>query len=161
LAEVRGDEWDPDTNNNRVTESTRATAEVDLSVSKSDSPDPVIAGTLLTYTLIISNLSTSEATGLILTDTLPTQTTFISAAPSQGTCDESGGTVTCALGDLDDGGAMQVTIVASVSPSARGAITNTAHVRGSEADPESQNNSATQQTTVLTQVFVPVLMKRW
>ena len=41
-----------------------------------------------------------SATGVTLTDTLPAGVTFDSATPSQGTCSESSGTVTCALGTL-------------------------------------------------------------
>ena len=41
---------------------------------------------------------------MTVTDTLPAGVTFDSATPSQGTCSESSGTVTCALGTLADGG---------------------------------------------------------
>ena len=41
-----------------------------------------------------------SATGVTLTDTLPAGATFDSATPSQGTCSEASGTVTCALGTI-------------------------------------------------------------
>src|SRR2546428_700405 len=50
-----------------------------LSVSKTDSPDPVAAGGTLTYTLSYSNTGNANATGVVLTDTVPANTTFVSA----------------------------------------------------------------------------------
>ena len=43
----------------------------DLSLTKADSPDPVLAGELLTYILTAQNAGPSSATGVELTDTLP------------------------------------------------------------------------------------------
>ncbi|MBN1660810.1 MAG: DUF11 domain-containing protein, partial [Anaerolineae bacterium] len=50
-----------------------------LSVTKTAAPDPVEAGGLLTYTLVVANGGNAHATGVILTDTLPVSTTFVSA----------------------------------------------------------------------------------
>jgi conserved repeat domain len=43
----------------------------DLAVTKSDDPDPVIVGTLLTYTLLVTNNGPSVARNAVVTDTLP------------------------------------------------------------------------------------------
>lgn len=43
----------------------------DLQIRKSAAPDPVIAGTILTYTLVISNLGPGRAQGIVISDTLP------------------------------------------------------------------------------------------
>lgn len=43
----------------------------DLQIRKSAAPDPVIAGTILTYTLVVSNLGPGRAQDLVISDTLP------------------------------------------------------------------------------------------
>ncbi len=48
----------------------------DLSVSKTDSPDPVIAGNNLSYTITVTNAGPSNALGVSLTDVVPTGTSF-------------------------------------------------------------------------------------
>ena len=50
-----------------------------LILLKMDSPDPVRAGTNITYTLQVSNTGTTPLTGIVLSDPLPIGTTFVSA----------------------------------------------------------------------------------
>ena len=75
-----------------------------------------------------------------------TRVTYDSATPSQGTCSESSGTVTCALGTIADGQRASVEI--KVTPGAGGTITNQATVSATTADPVLVNNSASAETTV-------------
>ncbi|HWT01541.1 MAG TPA: S8 family serine peptidase [Pyrinomonadaceae bacterium] len=117
-----------------------------LSLAMSDSPDPATADTELTYTLTVKNDSSSEATGVTLTDTLPSGVTFVSASSGQGTCGVNGTTITCALGTMAAGATANVTIV--VKPTAAGAITNTATVTGNETDPNPGDNTATATTMI-------------
>ena len=95
-------------------------AAADLSLTKTDSPDPVLAGELLTYTLTAHNAGPQDATGVTLTDTLPGGVTFDSATPSQGSCSQASGTVTCALGTIADEGTATIQIL--VRPSAPGTM---------------------------------------
>ena len=90
----------------------------DLSLTKSDSPDPVLAGELLTYTLDGRTTPVPERDRRELTDTLPAGVTFDSATPSQGSCSEASGTVTCALGTIADGQSASVEI--KVTPQSAG-----------------------------------------
>jgi uncharacterized repeat protein (TIGR01451 family) len=120
--------------------------DADLSISKSDSPDPVFAGQELTYTLEVSNAGPADATGVTVTDNLPSGVTFGSASASQGSCVEADGTVTCDLGDVASGDTATVTI--KVTPQSPGTITNTASVSAEEDDPNTENNSDTETTTV-------------
>ena len=76
---------DPVSSNNSASTDTTVTAAADLSLTKSDSPDPVLEGELLTYSLTAHNSGPQDATGVSLTDTLPAGVTFDSATPSQGT----------------------------------------------------------------------------
>ena len=145
-ATVAADQADPDITNNAAAEATTAIALADLSVSKLDAPDPVIAGNELTYTMTVANAGPSAATGLVLTDTLPVGVSFVSSEPA---CSASGGVVTCSLGDLSRGATSTVTVQAAVDPATRGAITNTVEVAGNQTDPDPGNN-ATIETTEAT-----------
>lgn len=71
---------------------------VTLTVGKSDDPDPVQAGELLTYTLVVTNDPSSKgpASNVFITDTIPASTTLVNAgfiSPTQGTTSTLGSTV--------------------------------------------------------------------
>ncbi|MBE7468699.1 MAG: DUF11 domain-containing protein [Anaerolineales bacterium] len=146
-ASVSGNESDLNPDNNTDTENTTVQP-VDLSVTKSDFPnDPVFVGYPLSYTLTIMNNGPNQATGIVLTDTLPSEVLFKSAIPSGAGCNHSGGIVTCSnLGNLPHLQSIVVTIV--VTPTLAGTIVNTASVRSSEPDPVSANNTDSESTTV-------------
>jgi uncharacterized repeat protein (TIGR01451 family) len=121
----------------------------DLSVTKTDSPDPVKAGQNLTYTITVRNNGPDAATGVTLTDQLPRNAGFGSASTTQGTCSlkPSKTEVACNLGTVASGGIVTVTIM--VKPNKKGQITNTATVSASSPpDPNTANNTATATTTV-------------
>src|SRR5439155_7694393 len=62
---------DPNPANNTATASTTVIASADLSITKSDAPDPVIAGGTLTYTLTVSNGGPSTAASPSAANTPP------------------------------------------------------------------------------------------
>jgi uncharacterized repeat protein (TIGR01451 family) len=121
------------------------TAVADLSITKTDSPDPVVVGNTLTYTLTMTNSGPSAATNVTVVDDLPDTVIFGSATPSQESCEESGGIVTCNLGHLSP--LTSATITISVTPTEAGVITNTADVSADQND-LIPDNSASQDTTV-------------
>jgi len=147
-ATVAGTENESNLANNSATEPTTVVPIIDLAVTKSDTPDPVNAGGILTYTVLVTNNGPSPATNVVLTDALPTEVSFDSATPSQGSVSESGGTVTANLGSLASGASATVTIVATVADSALGTITNTASVAATETETNTANNVDTEPTTV-------------
>jgi uncharacterized repeat protein (TIGR01451 family) len=118
----------------------------DLAIAKTDAPDPVIAGNELRYTLTVSNLCKKAATGVTLADTLPPQITLVSATPTQGSCAQAAGKLTCDLGGIAGLASAEVTLVATVNAHTRGAITNQASVTADQDDPDPRNNSATATT---------------
>ncbi len=111
---------------------------VDLEISKSDSPDPVLTGDNLTYTVTVTNSGTADATGVNVTDTLPPGVTFQSATPSTGSASHSGGIVTWNIGSLREFHSATLTIVVT-APSSSGNTTNVVSVWGSETDPDPTN----------------------
>ena len=121
----------------------------DLSVTKTDSPDPVRAGGNLTYTITVRNNGPDAATGVTLTDQLPRNAGYGSASTTQGSCSlkPSKTEVGCSLGTIASGGVVTVTVI--VKPQKKGQITNTATVSAtSPPDPNTENNTATATTTV-------------
>jgi uncharacterized repeat protein (TIGR01451 family) len=118
----------------------------DLSLTKADSPDPVVAGDTLTYNLTIRNNGPAGANGVTVTDNLPAGVTYLSATPSQGSCAQASGTVSCNLGAIANGGLATVDI--DVTPQSQGTITNSASVQGAGGDPAGANNSAQAATVV-------------
>jgi len=117
----------------------------DVSLAKTDDPDPVTAGSNLTYTLTVVNNGPLEATGIVLTDRLPPNVTFVSASAG---CVHAGGTVTvtCDLGNLAPTAATTVTIVAM--PNVAGTIVNFAVVAAHQLDHDPTNDAASEDTTV-------------
>ena len=123
-------------------------SDADLAITKTDSPDPVIVGSNLTYTITVTNNGPAAATGVTVTDALPAGVTFVSTTPSQGSCSVSVlNVVTCNLGGLAN--AASATIAVVVTPNAVGALSNTATVTAVETDPNAANNSATASSTVV------------
>ncbi|HEY3153018.1 MAG TPA: SBBP repeat-containing protein [Candidatus Binatia bacterium] len=117
----------------------------DVSVTKSDTPDPVTVGTNVTYTMTITNNGPDIATDVELTDTLPGAVTLVSATPSAGTCTGTS-IIVCDLGSLANGASATVIIV--VRTTAIGTLTNTASVTLAETDTDPSNNVEQERTSV-------------
>src|SRR5207249_1573259 len=79
-----------------------------LNVSKTDSPDPVNAGSNITYAISYSNTGNANATGVVITDTIPANTSFVSATGG-GTL--AAGVVTWNIGALAAGASASVQLV--------------------------------------------------
>ena len=130
-------------------------ASADVSVSKTASPNPGVAGAALTYRLVVTNNGPASATNVNLTDTLPSGVSFGSATTTQGSCNGTG-PVNCSIGTLANGASAVVTIV--VTPTASGQVTNSASVTASEPEPDASNNTATLITVVDNPPPNPVLL---
>ena len=115
-----------------------------LSITKTDSPDPVTVGSQLTYAISVTNAGPDAASNVVVTDTLPPTLTLVST--STGSCSGTT-TITCTLGSLASGSQITVSIV--VTPTAAGDITNTATVSAAGTDNVPGNNSASTTTTVV------------
>lgn len=124
----------------------------DLQITKSDSPDPVVTGSNITYTIAVTNNGPDPDPGATFTDIVPAGTTFVSLT-SPGTCTTppvgSTGTVACSLGALASGGSVTITLVVNVNAAPGATITNTATASGMSSDSNPGNNSATANTAVI------------
>ncbi|UZQ56056.1 trypsin-like serine protease [Trichothermofontia sichuanensis B231] len=147
-------------NNNSVTITTQVNSDLpDLTIVKADTPDPMLVGGTLTYTLTVTNVSGGVATTNIeVKDTLPSELEFISTGVGGGgfTASQSGNVVTFAGGSLADGESAILTITGRV-PQEPCILTNMVVV-----DPNNQiternedNNMATATTTVVVAPTIP------
>src|SRR5262245_22887249 len=121
-----------------------AVSSADLAITKADSPDPVIAGTDLTYTIKVSNNGSGPAVFARWQDTLPAGTRLQSFSPADGwSC------VTPPIGSV--GAVATVTFgTTAICALADGAlISNTATIAATEIDPNPANNSASSTTTAI------------
>ncbi|MGE0882269.1 MAG: S8 family serine peptidase [Blastocatellales bacterium] len=147
-------------------QSLSAVSSADLSITKTDSPDPVVAGTNLTYTINIGNSGAGPATFVQWQDALPAGTRFQSlSAPSSWNCTTppvgSGGSITCTKDSMAVSESASFTLVVRVDAAvADGTIlSNTATVSASSGDPNGANNSATATTAVIAQADLELLAK--
>jgi uncharacterized repeat protein (TIGR01451 family) len=134
---------------------------VDLSASMSNSADPIFNGQQTSYTTVVKNANTTfNATGVALTDPLPSGMTFVSATTSQGSLVTppvgSNGTVTANLGSLAPGATATMTVTVKATQS--GLLTNTAQASSNEGDSNPANNAASQATTVKAAALQKVLL---
>jgi uncharacterized repeat protein (TIGR01451 family) len=122
----------------------------DLGVTKTDSPDPVQAGQVLTYRIEAFNQGPQDATGVTATDALPSHVDFVSATSTAGSCKHQGNHVVCDIGKLgaDPTRSNSVTVLIKVRPTRPGTITNSVSVKGNEADPVPVNDKAEASTRV-------------
>jgi uncharacterized repeat protein (TIGR01451 family) len=142
---VTADTSDPDSNNNSTSEDTTVNAEADLVITKSDNPDPVIAGNSLTYTVNVQNNGPSDAQNVVVTDTLPAEVTLVSTA---GCAEDPNGVPTCTLGTITAGGSAQYTVTVNVNSDTSGTITNNVSVSSSTTLINTGDDSASEDTTV-------------
>ncbi len=146
---------DPNPGDESATATTTVAASADLAVTKVDTPDPVNAGSSLTYAITVANAGPSSAATTTLTDTLPAGTTFGSlTSPAGWICTTpavgAGGTVSCSNAAFAPGSAL-LTLIVQVAPTVAGGtvLTNTATAASATADPAPGNESGSATTTVL------------
>ncbi|MBO0823528.1 MAG: choice-of-anchor D domain-containing protein [Actinobacteria bacterium] len=138
-----------------VTLSGTGAAVADLGISIGASPNPISTGkkAFLTYAVTLSNAGPNVATGIVITDPLPSFSQFQSLTPPPGgTCTTpavgASGTVVCTLSTLNAGGKVQLQIVVAVVAPKKGTITNTVSVTSQSVDPQPANNQASASTVV-------------
>ncbi len=139
---------DPEPANNQDDDTDTSNPQADLSAVKDDGLLEYVAGTSLTYTIVITNSGPSDAPGSTISDAIPAQFSSWSW-----TCVEGNGATGCTpytgsagfsdVVDLPLNGVVTYTVTAQVASSATGALTNQVTVTppsGSE-DPTPGNNT--------------------
>jgi hypothetical protein len=134
---------------------TAATTDLSVTIQAADS---AVLGGPLTYTLTVTNNSSSPQSNVTLVDGLSANTTLVSWMPINGTNGWStsapavgqSGTVSAWIPSLEEGTSAQFTRVVQVNSNAAlgTIISNTASVGPITGDPNPSNNSVSVQTTV-------------
>ena len=125
-------------------------ASSNLTITKTDAPDPVNPGQAVVYTVTVNNAGPSDATNLVVSDNVPSQYTVTSVTSPAGSCGNVGNAVTCTRPAYASGAAAWViTINVTVNAATPGGTyVNTATVSATEADPTPANNTANDNNTV-------------
>lgn len=146
-ASVSASNPDPNTANNSATVTgsvVNNNPNADLAVSISG-PGTANEGNSVTYNITVTNAGPADATGVILTDTLPSILSYQSATASQGTFSVSGGVVTFSLGTIAANGTATASVTAQAIED--GSATDSASVTSTSPDPNLANNSASATTS--------------
>lgn len=156
IASVSGTEPDPVGLNDNWMEATTivpvSPAMADLEVTMMDMEDPVFSGEQLVYGIGVTNNGPNEATNIVLVDTLPDGVTFDEAYTYLfGVCDEVAiaGEFTCSINSLPSGGETAFLVHVTPEPvTVATSLTNSVAISASEEDPNLDNNTASESTTV-------------
>jgi uncharacterized repeat protein (TIGR01451 family) len=142
---------DPTPGNNSATDSDTLAPQADLSITKVDTPDPVLDGQNVTYTITVTNAGPSPASTVTLNDVEPGGTSPVSLTPPAGwSCTPQLGVgFSCSIASLPPGQAV-FTVVLQVGPSLPDGrvLVNSVNVSSVTPDPNNNDNAATAQTTV-------------
>jgi uncharacterized repeat protein (TIGR01451 family) len=133
----------------------------DLSVTLTESADPIIAGNDLIYSINVTNNGPNTATGVALSNGLSPDVDFVSADAGMRFCNHINGTVLCNLDAIASGATIPVTITVKPNegqtrfPTEGKSIVNTIFVGGNESDPNEANNSVSLSTNALPNPNLP------
>ncbi|MCB0035441.1 MAG: DUF11 domain-containing protein, partial [Anaerolineales bacterium] len=133
--------------NNVVYEDTTVVRLANLAITKEDSPDPVLPGATLTYTITVLNNGPYTATNVIVTDTLPSGLTANLVNTAGWLCaPQIGDALFCGLTSLSPSEVASYTITATAPVS--GFLINTAVVSSDILDPDLEDNEAAAFTAI-------------
>jgi uncharacterized repeat protein (TIGR01451 family) len=154
LAAIAPPLLDPIPLNNIASITTPVGPAADLVIRVTDTPDPVVIGTSLTYRIVVTNQGPSVSTAASLNFTLPLSAVVTSNVTSQGTLTVSNNVVLGKLGTIQSRGS--VTIVIAVTPTVQGPLAATASIAGAQPDPNLSNNAVT-ATTQVSRPFISII----
>jgi uncharacterized repeat protein (TIGR01451 family) len=154
FARVNSASQDANLADNKADDSIHVTAAADLAIVKSDTPDPLVAGTNITYTIQLTNVGPSKAVNVAVDDFLPAGISILSvgggfgSACSFGVPGNDARPTTCNYNSLPATASRTMTVVVHVNPGDYPALQNDARVRSDTYDPNNGNNLASAATTI-------------
>ena len=149
--------------NNVQTQTTTVIEGGDLGLAKTATPNPVVGGANISYTLTARNAGPNTSGDIVITDNLPPSIAFVSASGAGWSCANAGSVVTCSHpGPHAPNVAIPPLGIVGTVNAAGGNVTNSASVApaaGGTADPDPSNNTATVSTAVLPGADVRIAQK--
>ncbi|MGB9512434.1 MAG: C25 family cysteine peptidase [Candidatus Acidiferrum sp.] len=145
---------DPNLANNTATVITSVglSTEADLAVTNTASAPTVLAGSNVTMTAVVTNYGPATATGVVFSETIPTNTTLAAgfAPPTGWSCYTAAGTLYCSISSLTLNATATFPVVLTVNAATTSGtvITDTATIASPTPDPNTTNNVATATTIV-------------
>jgi uncharacterized repeat protein (TIGR01451 family)/gliding motility-associated-like protein len=136
-ATISGANTDPTPGNNTVSRSTTPVPQSDVTITKAVNHPSADVGSTVIFTLTATNNGPSAATGVSVTDQLPSGFTYVS---DNGAGAYVSGSGVWTVGTLANGASATLTISASVNAS--GTYNNAASISSTTGDPTPGNNSA-------------------
>jgi uncharacterized repeat protein (TIGR01451 family) len=156
--------WLADSNpaDNTATDSDTIDLNANLAITKTDGVANVTAGSVVTYTIVVSNAGPDASVGSIVTDTVPaalSTVTWTCGTPTGGaTCGAASGSgnAISTTANLPSGSSLKYTVTGTLSVGATGTLVNTATIvtPSGTTDPTDPggtgagNNSATDTDTI-------------
>jgi uncharacterized repeat protein (TIGR01451 family) len=155
---------DPAAGNDSTALTTAVSTSADLDVTgSSDTPDPVVAGTMLTYTVEVDNTAgPSDAQTVVVTHMLDADVTLVGTSGDD--CGTQGGTwdattptaPTCTFATVAQGATPTYDVPVMTSAGAIGPLSTTVSVASATADPAAGNDSTALTTAVSTSADLDV-----
>jgi uncharacterized repeat protein (TIGR01451 family) len=125
----------------------------DIAVRVTPSADPTPVGQALVFSITVSNAGPNTSTGVLLTNTMPANATYVSSSTDHGTVSVDAGVLSANIGALTNGEVATLTL--AVFPNGLGAVTNVVVARRDQAEPYLGNNAQTNRVTVV-DLFVDI-----
>ena len=128
-----------------------STCKPDLSLEKTPDTGTHFVGQSFDWTIVVTNNGDGDATGAVVTDTIPDGLTINSATTPDGTCDVTGQDVECTIDVAKEGGTATITVNVTATgdavtdESGCSLLTNEATVTGDE---DTSDNTDTGQITI-------------
>lgn len=134
--------------------------QINLVVTGTATPNPVLAGNDVTYTINVANQGLGDAHDVMLTDQLPAGVSIVSVTPSQGYVmpEMNEGTLGVDLGTLAAGASATVNLVVQTGAGSSGTIVDEAQVTSQESDPNTDAESTLIPVVVETNADVSVAL---
>ncbi|QIZ70487.1 DUF11 domain-containing protein [Oxynema aestuarii] len=122
-------------------------AAADLEITKTHTPEPLVAGGNITYTIVVTNNGPNDVTDVPVTDEIPTvisEVTWTCTISGNGSCGEASGTgnAIATTASLENGASATYTVTGILDTNATGVLTNTATVERPDdvSDPDNDDN---------------------